>query len=90
MSVFAARCATLIPISVEPVNITKSTASMRALPTDEPSPTATWWTSSGRPHSRRHSSISSEVIGVSVAGFSTVALPAASAGMQSPKELVSG
>ena len=34
--------------------------------------------------------ISSDVSGVASAGLSTTALPAASAGMQSPKEFVSG
>ena len=81
---------TFLPTSVEPVNMTKSTASISALPIFEPSPTVTWKTSSGTPHSRRPSAMTIEVIGVSVAGFSTTELPAASAGMQSPKELVSG
>ena len=88
--VSAARSMTFLPTSVEPVNMTKSTASIRALPIELPSPTATWKTSSGTPHSRSPSAISSEVIGVSVAGLRTTELPAASAGMQSPKELVSG
>ena len=70
--------------------MTKSTASIRALPILLPSPTVTWKTSSGMPHSRRPSAISIEVIGVSVAGLRTTELPAASAGMQSPKEFVSG
>ena len=37
-----------------------------------------------------HSSISSEVMGVTSAGLRITALPAAIAGMQSPKEFVSG
>ena len=81
---------TFLPTSVEPVNMMKSTASISALPIELPSPTATWKTSSGTPHSRRPSPISSDVIGVSVAGLRTTELPAASAGMQSPKEFVSG
>ena len=36
------------------------------------------------------SAISSDVSGVTSDGLSTTALPAASAGMQSPKEFVSG
>ncbi len=90
VSVSAALVITFLPTSVDPVNMMKSTASIRALPIFEPSPTATWKTSSGIPHSRRPSAISIEVIGVSVAGFSTTELPAASAGMQSPNEFVSG
>ena len=89
MSVRAARSITFLPTSVEPVNMTKSTWSISSLPTS-PLPTATWKTSSGSPHSRSPSCMSSEVSGVRLAGFSTVALPAASAGMQSPKEFVSG
>ena len=90
MSVFAARCITLMPVSVEPVNMTKSTASISASPASRPVPVATWKTCSGIPQARSPSSISSEVSGVTCAGFSTAALPAASAGMQSPKEFVSG
>ena len=89
MSVLAARSITFLPTSVEPVNITKSTASISAAPTAPP-PGATMKTSSGSPHSRRPSAISSEVSGVRLAGLRTAALPAASAGMQSPKEFVSG
>jgi hypothetical protein len=59
-------------------------------PVTEPLPVATWKTSSGRPHSRRQSAISSEVRGVFSAGLRIAALPAARAGMQSPKEFVSG
>ena len=81
---------TFFPVSVEPVNITKSTASISGFPTTEPCPVATWKTFSGIPHSRRHSAMSSEVSGVFSAGLRIAALPAASAGMQSPNELVSG
>ena len=66
-----------------------STWSTSAAPVP-PGPAATWKTSSGSPHSRRHSSMRSEVSGVCVDGLSTAALPAASAGMQSPKQLTSG
>ena len=90
VSVSPARAITFLPTSVEPVNMMKSTASISELPIAEPSPTATWKTSSGTPHSSRPSRISSEVIGVSVAGLRTTELPAARAGMQSPKQLVSG
>ena len=81
---------TFVPVSVEPVNMTMSTSSISACAGRRPPPVATWKTSSGSPHSRRHSAISSEVSGVTSAGLRTTALPAASAGMQSPKELVSG
>ena len=84
MSVRAARAITFLPTSVDPVNITKSTSSMSASPT-EPPPGATMNTSSGSPHSRRPSAIRSDVSGVRLAGFSTAELPAARAGMQSPK-----
>ena len=42
------------------------------------------------PHSASISAISSEVSGVTSEGLRTTALPAASAGMQSPNELFSG
>ena len=89
MSVLAARWATFLPVFVEPVNMMKSTSSIRAAPVS-PRPVATWKTLSGRPHSRSISAISSEVSGVTSEGLRIAALPAASAGMQSPKELVSG
>ena len=66
-----------------------STCSTSAAPVP-PEPVTTWNTSSGSPHSRRHSSMSSEVSGVSTDGLSTTALPAASAGTASPKQLTSG
>ena len=74
---------------VEPVNITQSTCWISAAPV-EPSPVATWKTSSGRPHSRIISSISSELSGVTSLGLRITALPAAMAGMQSPNELAMG
>ena len=80
---------TFLPVAVEPVNMTMSTASTSAAPV-APSPVATWKTSSGSPHSRSASAISSDVSGVTSDGLRTTALPAASAGMQSPKEFVSG
>ena len=89
VSVRAARSSTRLPVSVEPVNITMSTSSISACPAS-PSPAATRKTSSGRPDSRSASAISSDVSGVDCDGFSTAALPAASAGMQSPNEFVSG
>ena len=46
--------------------------------------------SAGSPHSRSISAISIDVSGVTSDGFSSTALPAASAGMQSPNEFVSG
>ena len=70
--------------------MTMSTASISASPTAPPRPVTTWRTESGRPDSVSPSASSSEVSGVTVAGFSRTLLPAASAGMQSPKELVRG
>ena len=69
--------------------MTMSTSRTSAAPVS-PRPVATWNTPSGRPHSASISAISSEVSGVTSEGFRTTALPAASAGMQSPKELISG
>ncbi len=89
MSVCAACAITLLPVATEPVNITKSTSSISAAPVS-PRPVATVNTCSGMPHSASISAISSEVIGVISEGFITTALPAASAGMQSPNELLSG
>ncbi len=89
MSVSAARAITFLPVRVEPVNITMSTSSIRAAPVSPP-PVATSRTSSGSPHSRSAPAISCDVSGVTSDGLSTTALPAASAGMQSPNEFVSG
>ena len=69
--------------------MTMSTASITASPARR-SPVATSRTSSGRPDSRIPSASSKEVSGVRLEGLSSTALPAASAGMQSPKELISG
>ncbi len=80
---------TFLPVAIEPVNMIMSTWSTSAAPV-APRPVATWKTPSGRPHSLSISAISSEVSGVISEGFSTTALPAASAGMQSPNELLSG
>ena len=74
---------------LEPVNITQSTSPMSAAPV-APSPVATWKTSSGRPHSRSMSAISSELSGVTSLGLRITLLPAIRAGMQSPKELAIG
>ncbi len=87
--VSAARPITFLPVSTEPVNITKSTPSISAAPVS-PRPVAIWKTPSGIPHSVSISASSSEVSGVTSDGFRITALPAASAGMQSPKELFSG
>ena len=89
VSVRAARSMTFLPVAVEPVNITMSTSSISACPVS-PRPVATWKTPSGSPHSRIASSISSDVSGVTSDGLRITALPAASAGMQSPKEFDSG
>jgi hypothetical protein len=80
---------TFFPVLVEPVNITKSTASTSAEPTPPP-PTATCSTFSGSPHSRMPSARSNDVRGVMCEGLRTTALPAASAGIASPNEFVSG
>ena len=85
----AAASATLRPVRVEPVNMTMSTSSTTAAPV-APRPVTICRTSGGRPHSRIPSAISIEVSGVISEGLSSTLLPAASAGMQSPKELVSG
>jgi hypothetical protein len=47
-------------------------------------------TSSGSPHSSIAAAISCDVSGVTSEGLSTTAFAAASAGMQSPNEFVSG
>jgi hypothetical protein len=74
---------------VDPVNITKSAVSTRAWPV-APAPVTTWKTSLGQPHSRVIFSMSSAVSGVYSEGLRTTALPAARAGMASPKELING
>ena len=89
MSVSAARAMTFLPVAVEPVNITKSTSSIRSCAWSAP-PIRTWIASLGSPHSRIPSASSSEVSGVTCDGLRTTALPAASAGIASPKLLVSG
>ena len=66
-----------------------STCSISAAPV-APRPVAICSTFSGRPHSRMPSASSSEVSGVTSEGFRITLLPAISAGMQSPKEFVSG
>ena len=66
-----------------------STSSTSAAPV-APRPVAICKTSSGSPHSRRPSASSRRVSGVISLGLRITALPAASAGMQSPKEFVSG
>ncbi len=53
MSVSAAWSMTFLPVSVEPVNMMKSTSSISAAPVS-PRPVATWKTSSGSPHSSQH------------------------------------
>ena len=78
-----------LPVRVEPVNMIMSASSTSAAPVSPP-PVATSRTSSGSPHARMPSASSCEVSGVTSDGLSTTALPAASAGMQSPNEFVSG
>ena len=85
----AAASATLRPVRVEPVNMIMSTCSTSAEPVS-PRPVAICSTFSGSPHSSIASASSSEVRGVISEGLRITLLPAASAGMQSPKELVSG
>jgi hypothetical protein len=69
--------------------MTQSTCAISAAPVG-PSPVATWKTSSGSPHSRIISAISSELSGVTSLGLRITALPAIRAGMQSPNELAIG
>ena len=81
---------TFRPVAVEPVNMTMSTASISAAPV---SAAAGGDLEDVRRAGRTRagtSAISSEVSGVTSDGLRMTALPAASAGMQSPKELVSG
>ncbi len=85
----AAFAITFLPVAVEPVNITKSASSTSAAPAG-PRPVATLKTPSGSPAAASISAITSEVSGVTSDGFRITALPAASAGMQSPKLFVSG
>ena len=89
MSVSAALAMTFLPVAVEPVNMIMSTASTSAAPV-APAPVATAKTPSGSPHSRSASAIRRLVSGVTSLGLRMTALPAASAGMASPNELVSG
>ena len=89
VSVSAAFAMTFLPVAVEPVNMIMSTSSTSAAPV-APRPVATWKTPSGIPHSRRPSASSSDVSGVISDGLRITLLPAASAGMQSPNEFVSG
>ena len=89
MSVLAARSITLRPVRVEPVNMTMSTASISASPVSGP-PIATWKTPAGTPDSSNPWANSSEVSGVTSDGLTITALPAASAGIASPTEFVSG
>ncbi len=89
VSVSAALAMTFLPVAVEPVNMMKSASSTRAAPAAPP-PVATPKMPSGAPAALIISAISIEVSGVTSDGFRITALPAASAGMQSPKELVSG
>ena len=89
VSVSAALAMTFLPVATDPVNMIMSTSSTRAAPVS-PRPVATWKTPSGSSHSASISAINSEVSGVTSEGFRTTALPAARAGMQSPKELLSG
>ena len=89
VSVAAARAMTFFPVSTDPVNITMSTSSTSAAPVS-PRPVATWKTPGGSSHSASIPAIRSDVSGVTSDGFSTTALPAASAGMQSPNELLRG
>ena len=76
-------------MAVEPVNMTMSTASTTASPVSAP-PDATASTPLGSPHSSSPRATSNEVRGVSSDGLRITALPAASAGIVSPKPLMSG
>ena len=80
---------TFFPVAVEPVNMIMSTSSTTAAPV-APRPVAICSTSAGSPHWRRPSASRRLVSGVTSLGLRMTALPAASAGTQSPNELVSG
>ena len=70
------------PTAFDPVKQTLRTAGWltKRWPTSAPSPATTWRTPSGSPASRASSPRRSAVSGVSIAGFTRTALPAASAG----------
>src|SRR5262249_13656685 len=78
----AATCAIALPVLVPPVNeiIFTSGCAMIALPTLRPAPGSTLTTPLGTPASRQMRPSSSATSGVGPAGFSSTALPAASAG----------
>ena len=74
-------------MSVDPVNVTESTSgcAARAAPTSRPGPVTTFTIPGGKPAAPASSPNFKAVSGVSVAGFSTTALPAARAGA-TPRE----
>jgi hypothetical protein len=86
----AACRATSLPVRVLPVNIMKSTRSPSAGPSSGPSPVTMPNTSGGRPAWRSRSTAQSAVKLVCTSGFSTVALPAISAGAASVTARLSG
>ena len=75
-------CLIARPTAVEPVNVMNRTrgSAVSARPTVSPGPLTTFRYPGGRPASRRITARASEDSGVSSAGFSTTALPAARAG----------
>ena len=90
--VAAAPAAIPRPTSVEPVKAILATSgcSTRRDPQTLPGPATTLSTPSGRPASSAILSSSSAVSGVSSAGFSTIVLPAASAGAAFQEAITSG
>ena len=92
MSSCAHPAATWVPTSVDPVKTTLCTSGCETnrCPTTEPDPTITWNSPSGRPASSASSPSRTAVSGVSSAGLSTTAFPAASAGAKPHAAMVMG
>ncbi len=90
--VCAAPAAIPRPTSVDPVNAIFATSgcSTRRCPQTLPGPATTFSTPSGSPAASAIFSSSTEVSGVSSAGFSTTVLPAASAGATFHDAITSG
>ncbi len=84
--------ATCLPTSVDPVNTILRTCSWvtKRSPTTEPRPGSTWKRCFGRPDSSASSPRRIAVSGVQSAGFSSTALPAASAGANPHDAIVIG
>ena len=83
---------TRLPTGVEPVNETMRTVgcASSASPATRPAPVRTFTTPSGMPAVRQSSASIRAVSGVISAGFSTMELPAAIAGMTFQTAICSG